>query len=497
MKTSNKASSVASFQRFIPICVVSLLVVSCNYLDNPQPTGALPIDTSFRTAEDLEDALVGAYDAVQNGHLLGRNLVVFPDLIGENASYSGSGWFGLSEIANHQISTTSWYVENTWVQAYKAINQLNMLLRSLPEVKQQDKLFTEAACRRIEGEAAFLRGVLYFEIVRLFGLPWDEPFLDSLGIPLQLTPVLKKEELRFPARATIGEVYQQVISDLDLAIQLLENHPPHGRASRFAALAYRARVAFQQRDDEKVDALTLELVENSPFSLTETPGKFFSEKRNKEQIWSILNDPGDGITGENMFSMFDAADIQPGLRGDYASIVTPAQQGKISAAGYRAVDLRSDTLGISGYPFVSGDTSAITKFTADADAPAARLAEFILMRAEVLGQKNDFNEAVALLNRIRKRSLRILDSNGYLVQEAEKDFVLFEPGELTKAELLEAIIRERRVELAFEGNYFHDLMRLREPVNDYLLYDAPELRFPVPQREMDVNPFLIQNPGYQ
>lgn len=469
---------------------------ACNFLEEPQPADALSIEEAFKTAKDLEYALTGAYDAVQNGHSLGRNLIVLPDLMGGNASYSGGGWFGLPEIANLQITTTSWYVESIWTQTYRAINQVNQVLAALPEVDQNDPALTSEEYDQIQGEAAFLRGVLYFELVRMFGLPYETQYLDSLGVPLMLSPVLKKEELQFPVRASVGEVYAQVVTDLDLAIEKLGTTSPRGRANRFAALAYRARVAFQQRDYSKVEQLTKELAENSPFSLTETPAKFFREKGTSEEIWSLLNEPGDEIEGGNLYSMFADVTIREGLRTEgIEKIVTPTQLDKVNAAGYGVVDLRADPGILSNEPFISSDSVYTQKYTPDSDTPVARWAEFVLMRAEVLARLDDFAGAVDLLNQVRERSLRIVDENGYEVPEAANAFVLFEAGDVTKAGLIEAIIRERRVELAFEGNYFHDLMRLKRDVQGKS-YDARELRLPIPQREMDVNPALVQNSGY-
>ncbi len=468
-------------------------LLACNFLDDPEPTGSIPIGQAFRTADDIEAGLVGAYDAVQNGHLLGRNLIVFPDLMGGNADYTGSGWFGLPEIANLQISTTSWFVENLWRQAYLSISQVNQILASLPEVRRNDASVSPAEYDRMEGEAAFLRGAVYFELVRLFALPYEEQFLDSLGVPLVLEPVLSKEDLRFPSRATIGEVYQQVIQDLDLAIEKLQPASQRGRANRFTALAYRACVAFQQRDYDSVKQLTLELVENSPFKLTDTPGKFFMEKGTAEAIWVLLNEPGDGITGGGLSNMFYGSTVRPNLKSEgYEKIVTPEQLSRIEADGFRVVDLRVDTGFISNYPFVTPDTAFVRKYTDDSDTPVARLAEFMLMRAEALARTGDMESAVFLLNKIRGRSLRIVGANGFVVPEAEKDYVFFE----TTDDVLEAIIRERRVELAFEGNYFHDLMRLKSEDVQGKRYDDPKLRFPIPQREMDANPALVQNTGY-
>jgi len=96
------------------------------------------------------------------------------------------------------------------------------------------------------------------------------------------------------------------------------------------------------------------------------------------------------------------------------------------------------------------------------DTPVARLAEFLLMRAEALVRIEGVNqESLDLLNQVRKRSIRIIDGNleeipfgSNLISFGLADFIASE-------DFIEAVILEEQVELAFEGNRFHDLMRLK------------------------------------
>ncbi|MEM9933924.1 MAG: RagB/SusD family nutrient uptake outer membrane protein, partial [Bacteroidota bacterium] len=106
--------------------------------------------------------------------------------------------------------------------------------------------------------------------------------------------------------------------------------------------------------------------------------------------------------------------------------------------------------------------------------------------------------SVDLLNEIRNRAIRTIDAGG-----AEGDasaYVSYVVGDFASAdELIEAIILERQVELAWEGNRFHDLNRLGRPmVNDRASSPsgADNLVWPVPQRDIDANSNLVQNPGY-
>jgi hypothetical protein len=124
-----------------------------------------------------------------------------------------------------------------------------------------------------------------------------------------------------------------------------------------------------------------------------------------------------------------------------------------------------------------------------------RLATFYLMRAEALARTEGINqESLDLLNAIRTRAIRRVDSEG--VQSDASDVISYEAADFADAdELIEAIILERRVELAFEGNRIHDLRRLQRDVRG-VAWDADVLVFPIPQREIDANDQLVQNPGY-
>lgn len=468
------------------------------FLDAPESTDSFPIDEVFKTADDLDAALAGVYDALQNGHLWGRNLLIFPDLIGGNAEYTGTGYFGLERVSNLQMQTDDWYAENTWVEAYKAINQLNAILAALDEVEKQDLTLTPERTRRIAGEAGFLRGMLYFELVRLFASPYGENSGQVLGVPLMLEPILKKEDFQYPSRATVEEVYEQIRKDLENARDSLPEDAERGRAGKYAATACLARMAFQQRDYPNAMKWAGELLDAGTFALAPTPQDFFVGEGSVEEIWALVNTDADQAGGVR--EVYEASRIRDDLRtAGYDAVVTSAQLTSIQTADYQVVDLRCDPGILSGDALIWPDTS--TKKYEDEDGgydiPIARLAEFVLMQAEALAELNGVNqESIDLLNQVRQRSLRVIDTLKNEVPNGS-DFISFKIEDFPDVKALtESIYRERRVELAFEGNYLHDLMRLRKHVQG-LPYDDCHLRLPIPQREIDANGNLKpQHPCY-
>ena len=176
----------------------------------------------------------------------------------------------------------------------------------------------------------------------------------------------------------------------------------------------------------------------------------------------------------------------------YLAIIPESQLNAVTAEGDDLVDLRASLL--------TSDTLVNVEkyedFTNNADDNiVVRLATYYLMRAEALVRTTGVNdESIELLNTIRTRSIRRVDDEGAL-SDATNDISYTEDDFDNDDALIEAIVLERRVELAFEENRLHDLRRLMRSIRG-LDHDDPTLVFPIPQREIDANNMLEQNPGY-
>ncbi len=485
---------------YLLFALAALTGAGCaKFLDDPQPSGSLPIDASFQNGQDLDEALAGVYDACQNGHLYGRNLIVLPELISGNAVFQGGGYFGLENISALSMTATDWYAENSWMAAFQAINQLNAILAALPGIRQSDATLSTGQANRMEGEALFLRGLLYFDLVRLYARPIGFDAGRHPGVPLMLTPVLTKEDLQFPGQASVFAVYEQITRDFAAALPLLPEYNTTGRAGQYAARACLARTAFQEGRYADAAAYTGPILSGS-FDLTETPQDYFTMEGNAEEIWSLPNAPDDPDGGLSLVFGLNGGN-QTVVTTDYLqaqqAIVGPARQAALAQAGYTAVDLRTDTGYLASHPLLVRDGAIgwrTNKYEnpedQSDDIPMIRLAEILLLRAEALARTLGVNaESVALLNQVRRRALRVVDA-AKLDVPGGAVFIEYAAGDFPDADaLVEAIIRERRIELAFEGLFFHDQMRLKRPVQG-LDYTACRLRMPIPQRELDANPNL-------
>lgn len=175
-------------------------------------------------------------------------------------------------------------------------------------------------------------------------------------------------------------------------------------------------------------------------------------------------------------------------------LLLPRHLDSLAQSQLIGYDLRTDTGAWTGDPLIDPQGNSRKYDDGEDHPPLLRLAEFVLMRAETAARLGDAEAALGQLNHIRRRVMRVVDSSGAL--QMRPGLFEYRPDNFPDTEaLIDAIVRERRVELAFEGYYFHDLLRLRRPVQG-MPWAADRLRLPIPQRELDANPNLMQNPGY-
>ncbi|MCB0554948.1 MAG: RagB/SusD family nutrient uptake outer membrane protein [Phaeodactylibacter sp.] len=479
----------------LSVIALMLPLFSCTRWVELTATDTLLTQEAFDTRQELESALTGAYSLVRGVDLGGRNWLLLSDLMAGNASLNCCEF---QEFTNLQASPFNSQVEALWAASYRAVNQLNQILAAVDAVAEADPDFSVAEQERIKGEALFLRAAIYFQLVQYFSLPYSEENRDSMGVPLVLEPVLDKDAISYPPRASIGAVYAQIEEDLQQSRKGLPDWAPSGKPGKSAATAYLAKVAFQQRRWVEADSWAEEVL-NSYHQLAETPQDFFREEGSSEEIWcTAASADNPNYAGLNW--AYSSAYVHPDLvENGYQALLFPRHQATLEAIGYRAVDLRSDTGFLARAPLLSADFTSTFKYEDGLelgdDAPLLRLAEILLIRAETAARLGQVDEAIELLNQIRRRAFRIVESNGALLPDSGP-WIDYQSQDFSPEALLAAIARERRVELAFEGNYLHDLTRRRQEVRPGVDWNHPRLRLPIPQGELDANPNLAQNPGY-
>lgn len=480
-----------------PLFLTMMTVISCSdFLElEPESNGIAVNNTSsdslfFKSANELESALSGAYKDFQNEYYQ-LDYFVNGDAQSDDA-YAGGDNPANFQIDDFMLDATNSNVSRDWRYLYSTIGKVNNIINNLNDVKESD--LPAGRKNQILGEASFIRAFMYFQLVQLWG-----------DVPLQLTTVKsisadKLDEIYaviFPARTPAQKVYEQIIKDLETAVTHVSVSAPHkGFATKGAANALLAKVyaTMSPVDWNKVRTYCDEVIAG-PYHLLPNFDHLWdnAHENSEESIFEINYNGGaqDGNWGINIIRGFDwkkfnlpsndlIADFQKendAIRYN-ASIIYGDVSGKWSDIHYPQTK----------YPFINKYRKVING--SDQNFIFIRLADILLLKAEALNELGDAAGALALVNQIRNRvNLAPIQTND-------------------KAALKKAILRERRLELAFEGIRWFDLKRTGTAIEimnnaidhtgNKIGYNLTEHRllWPIPQAEIDKNSKLTQNKGY-
>ena len=460
---------------------LSLGLPACKNALDIQPQQSIDAAAGYNTSQKVSAAVVGTYARLDNPRLYGTDLILVPELLAGNGYINWDGSFrNYLQIRNHtQISTLS-NAEGIWTQAYDAINQCNLVLDNLGVVTdtgQKDQY---------EGEVSFIRGAMYFELVRLYAQQYKPSGGNAQdGVPINLTPITTVEQADVKlSRASVEDVYSQVIKDLQNAISKLPAQNVT-RASKYSAEALLARVYLQQGNYTAARTAADDVITNSGAALAGSVAAVFANRNSSESLFEIQqNDQNNAGTSNDGLATYFAGYSPDGDQGVLYGRGDISIQGAFASQyGYGNGDLRgTDSLSILATKKLiylsDGNTRrnrlrTIKWRTYGQNIPIIRLAEMYLIRAEADVRAGNTASATADVNLIRQRS-----------------------GATPFATVtLANVLRERQLELAFEGFRIHDLKRNGQAVGS-LPADSPLLILPIPQREINNNASLKQNAGY-
>lgn len=444
----------------ILLVAATLLATACeDKLDLTDPNNA---EDKFALATDtnVKSTLIGAYNNLSTGAYFGGNTLRNSELMAANDEIVFSGTFNdVSDLYRKEMIAANSDVADMWIAAYATINTVNNVLSALDVVNEEDR-------DQVEGEALFLRGLSYFELIQFFAQPYSAGnATTNPGVPIRL--VEDRNSTDPVSRATVQQVYDLIIDDLTIAESQLAEGPNSGKATAEGAAAVLSRVYLQMaRYAEARDAAD-RAISSSNYSLVNTFADCFNDASTTEDIFDIPVSEVDGIN--NMVTFFAASAF--GGRGDIE-----IQDSHLNL--YEPGDERFDLF----YIDPSTDEIRTGKWTNQfGNIKMIRLAEMYLTRAECNARLSTSVGATPLddVNEIRNRA------------------GLVSLGSVT----LDQILNERKLELAFEGQRLHDAKRLQETITEGTTsfpYNDNMLVFPIPQREIDVNTALVgnQNPGY-
>lgn len=434
---------------------------SCKKALDIDPVDTIEQSQALLTSKDVEVALVGSYSALGNSNFYGGRPFLMADFL---ANTNAIEWYGtyeeLTQTINKQLLKTNTFVDNVWAAGYTAINDANNVIAAISKVDAAKK-------NKVEGEAKFIRGAAYFDLVRLFGKAYNDGSpTTNPGVPIVLTPTTTVTDASYVTRASVAAVYSQAIADLtDAEAKLPATNGFF--ATKYAAAGMLARVYLQMGNYAAAAAAANRVIASGNYSLTpafidafpemgSTPGVNSSEDVFAMQVTTLT-----GFNGYNEFygsstygGRGDAVISQDWINNTYA-----ANDDRINAF-YDDGDMYT-----SKYANPYGNVSII------------RLSEMYLIRAEANVR---LAPAAPVGGRTPLQDLAVVRSRA---------------GLTTTTATLANILAERKLELAFEGFALHDAKRTQTNIGS-IPWNSNVLVFPIPQREMDANKNLTQNAGY-
>lgn len=440
--------------------VVSLS--SCDSILEPQPRLDIATAQAITDKRGAEAALLGAYSELQSNSYYGFEYPALAYLSADEVDWSGSfnyyQQFDLNAIPAENSS-----IKSVWSQIYRVVNVANNLIDKVPAI--QDRNLTEVQRQKILGEAYFLRALAYFDLGRAWG-----------GVPLVLQPTVDKSSGKGIGRASLEQTYAQVLADLEQADLLLPALTVRSSASKEAVWALKARLYLYQQNWEKADEFSTLVINSGKARLVQPYSAFYTGKQTEESILELVYDNADRNAHANYW-------LTSSRGGRY--------EWKPSASITQ--DLRSPAIGGSRSALigsqVNGNIETVfgqkyTKIASGEDgAFVLRLAEQYLIRAEARLKKAipDVPGALADVAKVRDRA----DLQPFVTVDVQ-------------AALL-AVEQERKVELAFEGHRWFDLIRTGRAQQVLGISDQNKFLYPIPNSEILADPDLgpeDQNPGY-
>jgi len=468
--------------KLITIFVVILLIFSSSckkdFLDQ-YPLTKISKEDFYQKPVDAEGGLISVYDQLSSTALFGCYIQEIPDALSDDCPVSSQDAENM-ELDDYSYDATNGRISNYWSGCYRAINRANTVLDGISGMEADD--FDGNRKQEIEAEARFVRALSYFYLVRLFG---EVPLVKSLNQSAEESEV-------FLEKSSVNEIYDYIITELEdcaniLPEQFSTNDETRARATKGGARTLLAKVHLTLKNWTEA-ANYADLVIQSPIYV------LLSDYDN-------LFDPAFENTTEAILEIQYAS---PDEGSAMAWLTTPQEiDGQTWTKYYlasddliQAFDNEGDAIRKNStiYMSVNGPHRWKTRDygTGHGSSPqniiAFRLADMYLVRAEALNELGYAanGESFNLLNAIRTR----VSLPSYTSVDLPD-----------QASFRQAVWKERRLELALEGFRWFDLLRTGRAITTMqaLGYTLPDykLLFPIPQVELDVNPNLTQNPGWE
>jgi len=449
-----------------------LTVFSCEDVLEREPLNEVNQAMVITDKGSANAAVAGLYNELQSSDYYGDNYLIIGDVSSDIAQSIGT-WDFYREMDTYQISAAgNQENDNFYTRAYSTINVANNILEKIPElsnISSEDK-------DPMLGAAYFVRGLALFDLTRLYGgVPG---VVGTMGVPIITKPTNSLAELEYPSRPTLEASYGAVEQDLLTAVDLLPESSNKSIASKGAAKALLSRLYSYLKEYEKVIEYSTDVITDPNYSLNPVFEDIFDTKLGTESIFELNFNSSDQSGIRNWYN-------PNGGRGDLT-----AHESFYEEATANPNDVRGELFGFSES---NGHYQIKYKKAGGIDnIIILRIAEMYLNRAEAKAYLDEIDGALYDLNIVRIRA-----GIGEIT-----------PAPTTKEEVLQAIAKQNKLEFAFEGHRYFDLMRtgkILEVLQNIERMNGPAVSlpeigravFPIPNFELDANKNLNQNEAYR
>jgi len=476
-------------------CVVVMLS-NCKKPLETTPKNSLELTFALNTKEGLQATLIAIYNSLQTSGYYGRDFIVIPEILADNVEITTAN---SNRFITQGTNTPGAHV-NIWAESYANINRANIILSFIDnsQASATDKI-------QFKGEAYFLRALMYHNLVKSYARA--PLFLGSgtggnfdLGVPIITAPVIDGDGITFPKRNTVAEVYTLIMQDIVNANSLLSIAGVAYRPRKVAAQALASRVQLfngnyaesERWADSVISQNVVPLASGSSYFNTATaPGW---GNAHPETIFGLSYQTGENNPGTDALQYIYYRNL-PTIQGYGDATTQISLRTAYGVVGTTSTDLRFTNLvsvqtKSSQQVFYTKKWPGLRQLGQD-DIMIFRTSEVLLNRAEARAKQGGAKEALA-----------IADVNMIKSRAGISTLALSGPGVLTGAALITEILKERRVELAYEGHRLFDLVRNGLDVNknpSNIVFGTNAYNFliaPILQADVDANPQIVKNPGY-
>jgi hypothetical protein len=446
--------------------------------------------TFFNSVSAFQNGVDGIYSQFFNYYAsTGSGMQGLPDILSDNVVLAQTGRRSNEIYFDWEyVASTGGAIPLYWSEAYEAVNAANLIIGQIDNLPDGDSK------NNILGQALAARAFAHFDLVRTYGkIPTQSSDAgSSLGVVyIKVEDGDTGDPFAQPARETVASNYTEIIGDLEMASTLIGTDNGEGRFDKDAVYGILSRVYLYNGEYQKVIDAANEVSE--PIATADQLPGVYTDSNNAGVIVEFSVNTSSESGFENVGVLYSQSNTSSTISeyvidlGFFNSIDT--------------TDVRRDVL-VFDATNADNDYNAIKKFLGETgqvngrvDIKVLRKEEVVLNKAEAQYRLSMEDEALITLNTLR-----------------DSRFSTYE-GEESGEALLDAILFNRRVELAFEGHRFFDIKRMGGSITRTNAGDLADgsgtppqdlelpagdgrFLFPIPQAEINANSNIEQNPGY-